>query len=158
MMNVHRIEQPDPSFTRLHLKPTPWDPHGKKASEKACYDKSLRFSASDLLLQRSHGKRLNNSLRWFGLDLRLLAKDHLHSRFGNPGTENTPVFFTSLVAMLTKLSNTWEQVLVLIPCSVAIVFNKVPLLMAFAPAFIDFIGGAMLFERRQNERAREWSH
>merc|ERR1740138_1784582 len=51
--------------------------------------------------------------------------------------------------MATKLFIHCEQVLALKPCSVAMVFNKVPLLMAFAPdfiAFIDFMGGSMLTE------------
>merc|ERR1711924_573841 len=63
-----------------------------------------------------------------------------------PGIAKTPVFFTSLVAIVTKLLITCEQVLALKPCSVAMVFNKAPLLMAFAPdfiAFIDFMGGSM---------------
>merc|ERR1719359_1743309 len=48
--------------------------------------------------------------------------------------------------MVTKLLSTCEQVLALKPCSVAMVFSKAPLLMAFAPdfiAFIDFMGGSM---------------
>merc|ERR1719446_984337 len=49
--------------------------------------------------------------------------------------------------MVTKLLSTWEHILALKPCSVAIVFSKAPLLMALAPdfmAFMDFIGGSML--------------
>merc|ERR1719198_683746 len=57
-----------------------------------------------------------------------------------PGIANTPVFFTSFVAMATKLLMIWEQVLALMS-SVANAFTKAPLLIALAPAaFIDFIG------------------
>merc|ERR1719506_2389533 len=51
--------------------------------------------------------------------------------------------------MATKLLTTCEQVLALKPCSVAMAFNKAPLLMALAPAFIafmDFIGGSILLD------------
>merc|ERR1719181_1210725 len=49
---------------------------------------------------------------------------------------NTPVFFTSFVATVTRLFNTLEQAFVFNPFSVAIAFNKAPFVMAFAaPAF-----------------------
>merc|ERR1719160_1065609 len=31
------------------------------------------------------------------------------------------------------------------PCSVAMAFNMAPFVIAFAPAFIDFIGGNMMW-------------
>merc|ERR1719181_349827 len=49
--------------------------------------------------------------------------------------------------MVTKLLRTAEHVLALKPCSLAMVFNNAPLLIALAPAFMafmDFIGGSML--------------
>merc|ERR1719181_1428825 len=49
--------------------------------------------------------------------------------------------------MSTKLLSTFEQVLVLKSFSVAMAFNKAPLVMAFAPAFMDFMGGNILLER-----------
>merc|ERR1719408_519900 len=75
-----------------------------------------------------------------------------------PGTVKMPVFFTSFAAMSTRLLNTLEHSLVFKPCSSAIAFRNAPLLMAFAPAFMDFIAfmGAMLlhgeeanFDRRR---------
>merc|ERR1719331_100110 len=52
--------------------------------------------------------------------------------------------------MVTKLLTTCEQVLALKPCSVAMAFNKAPLLMALAPAFMafmDFMGGSILQDK-----------
>merc|ERR1719335_2058595 len=62
-----------------------------------------------------------------------------------PGMVNTPDFFTSVVATVTKLFSTLEQAFVFNPCSVAIAFNRAPFVIAFAPpAFMDFIGGNMV--------------
>merc|ERR1719451_183273 len=47
--------------------------------------------------------------------------------------------------MSTKLLSTFEHVLLLMSFSAAMAFSNAPLVMAFAPAFIDFIGGNMLF-------------
>merc|ERR1719163_683212 len=67
-----------------------------------------------------------------------------------------PVFFTSLVATVTRLFKTLEQAFVFKSCSVAIVFNKVPLVIAFAPPFfIDFIGGNMMSTRRAKRGSHE---
>merc|ERR1719491_1116853 len=60
-----------------------------------------------------------------------------------PGTVNTPVFFTSCVAMATTLLITSEQAFCFRPCSVASAFAKADLDIAFAPAFIDFMGGSI---------------
>merc|ERR1719446_1712719 len=54
--------------------------------------------------------------------------------------------------MVTKLLSTWEHIFALKPCSVAIIFNNAPLLMALAPdfmAFMDFIGGSILAQEIQ---------
>merc|ERR1719504_147520 len=67
-----------------------------------------------------------------------------------PGMVNTPVFFTSLVAISTKLLNTCAHSFVVKPCSSAIAFKKAPLLIAFAATFIDFIG-AMLKEKNKGQ-------
>merc|ERR1711879_842909 len=40
------------------------------------------------------------------------------------------------------------------PCSVAIAFKKAPLDIAFAPAFIDFMGGNMMLTREGSPRTR----
>merc|ERR1719169_299453 len=73
-----------------------------------------------------------------------------------PGMVKMPVFLTSLVATVTRLFNTLEQAFVFNSFSVAIVFNKAPLVMAFAPPFfIDFIGGNIVFTVREEESKSE---
>merc|ERR1719263_1740501 len=61
-----------------------------------------------------------------------------------PGMVNTPVFFTSVVAMATKLLITSEQAFCFKPCSVAIAFIMAPFVIAFLLVFIDFMGGNMV--------------
>merc|ERR1719378_309167 len=58
----------------------------------------------------------------------------------SPGIVNTPFFFTSAVAMATRLLITSEQAFCLSSCSVARALVIAPL----PPAFIDFMGGSML--------------
>merc|ERR1719352_1376576 len=58
-----------------------------------------------------------------------------------------PDFLTSFVAMSTKLLITWVQAFCSRPCSVASAFIKAPFVIAFAPAFIDFMGGSMMAEK-----------
>merc|ERR1711924_99913 len=66
----------------------------------------------------------------------------------SPGIVKTPVFFTSAVAIETRLLMTSEQAFCLSSCSVARAFVIAPLLIAFLPAaFIDFMGGSMMFDR-----------
>merc|ERR1719272_22762 len=50
-----------------------------------------------------------------------------------PGVVNTPVFFTSCVAMATTLLITSAQAFCFRPCSVASAFATAPLVIAFAP-------------------------
>merc|ERR1719221_285403 len=59
--------------------------------------------------------------------------------------------------MSTMLFKTSEQAFCFKPCSVARAFAKAPLVMAFAPAFIDFIGGNMLAKARTHRRGRKES-
>merc|ERR1712054_130807 len=40
-------------------------------------------------------------------------------------------------------------------CSVAIAFKKVPFVIAFAPAFIDFIGGNMMLSEKRFEDQKQ---
>merc|ERR1719476_498041 len=54
--------------------------------------------------------------------------------------------------MSTMLFKTSEQAFCFKPCSVARAFAKAPLFMAFAPAFIDFIGGNMLTQEGTNRQ------
>merc|ERR1719359_615952 len=54
--------------------------------------------------------------------------------------------------MSTMLFRTSEQAFCFKPCSVASAFAKAPLVMAFAPAFIDFIGGNMLAQKMGTNR------
>merc|ERR1719460_3118887 len=46
--------------------------------------------------------------------------------------------------MATMLLMTSEQAFCFNPCSVASAFVMAPLVIAFPPAFIDFIGGSMV--------------
>merc|ERR1719262_781163 len=51
--------------------------------------------------------------------------------------------------MATRLLMTSEQAFCFNSCSVARAFVMTPLLMAFLPpAFIDFMGGSMMYDRR----------
>merc|ERR1719473_1994329 len=49
--------------------------------------------------------------------------------------------------MATKLLIPSEQAFCFKPCSVASVFIKAPLLIAFAPDFIDFMGGNIVIDK-----------
>merc|ERR1719145_554825 len=73
-----------------------------------------------------------------------------------PCNVKMPVFFTSFVAISAMLFKRSEQAFCFKPCSVASAFAKAPLVMAFAPAFIDFIDfiGAML-TKTGSEQAME---
>merc|ERR1719356_443217 len=54
--------------------------------------------------------------------------------------------------MSTKLLNTCEHSFTFKPCSSAIAFRKAPLVMAFAAAFIDFMGAICWNEHKaQNQ-------
>merc|ERR1719446_24467 len=49
--------------------------------------------------------------------------------------------------MATMLLITSEQAFCFKPCSVASAFVMAPLVIAFPPAFIDFIGGNMVLDK-----------
>merc|ERR1719359_1359127 len=49
--------------------------------------------------------------------------------------------------MATKLLITWEHAFCFKPFSVASVFIRAPLVIALAPAFIDFMGGNMMLDK-----------
>merc|ERR550537_1205658 len=67
----------------------------------------------------------------------------------SPGIVKTPFFFTSAVAIATRLLMTSEHAFCFNSCSVASAFVMAPLLMAFLlPDFIDFMGGSMLSSRK----------
>merc|ERR1719361_2864142 len=59
----------------------------------------------------------------------------------------TPVFFTSLVAMAAKLSMSFEHCVFFNSHSVARASAMAPFVMAFAPAFIAFMGAIALAEK-----------
>merc|ERR1712070_694119 len=58
----------------------------------------------------------------------------------------TPLFFTSLVASVTRLLMILEHAACFNSCLVASSFVMAPLLIALAPAFmdLDFMGGSIL--------------
>merc|ERR1719326_2763003 len=63
----------------------------------------------------------------------------------SPGMVNTPFFFTSAVAIATRLLITSEQAFCFNSCSVASALVIAPLLIAFLPpAFMVFMGGSMM--------------
>merc|ERR1719408_826318 len=63
-----------------------------------------------------------------------------------PGMVKTPFFLTSAVAIETRLLMTSEQAFCFSSCCVASALVMAPLLMAFLPpAFMDFMGGSMMF-------------
>merc|ERR1711939_107398 len=53
--------------------------------------------------------------------------------------------------MATMLLMTSEQAFCFKPCSVASAFVIAPLVIAFPPAFIDFMGGNMLLGKTRSE-------
>merc|ERR1711881_354580 len=57
--------------------------------------------------------------------------------------------------MSTKLLITWVQAFCFRPCSVASAFIKAPFVIAFAPAFIDFMGGNMMKARVEHSNGRK---
>merc|ERR1712146_53908 len=64
-----------------------------------------------------------------------------------PGMVKTPLFLTSLVAIVTKLLMILEHAACFNSCFVASSFVMAPLLMALAPTFMDFMdfmGGNIL--------------
>merc|ERR1712050_600104 len=123
---------------------TPWDSHSIKTSENACYTNTL-FQIC--FFNAAAAKTFTTVLAGLALTFISLPNMTLVPALvagfvrvlirHKPGMANTPVFFTSFVAMLTKLLSTSEQVFDLNPCSVAMVFNKLPFDMALAPAFMD---------------------
>merc|ERR1719163_2565935 len=112
------------------LKPTPWDSHSIKTSEKSCYTDTL-FQIC--FFNAAAGKTFTTVLAGLALTFISLPKMIL-----------TPALVAGFVRVLIRhrpgMANT------------PVVFNRAPLLIAFAfaPCFIDFMGGNMLSERRRN--------
>merc|ERR1711862_511507 len=147
----------EPSWPgNAHLKPAPWDSHGKQTSEKA-YKSNCNPQLQICFFNAAAGKAFTIVFAGFAATFISLPKMFFTPAFvagftrvlmrHSPGIANTPVFLTSFEAMATKLLSTCEHVLVLRPLSVAMVFNRAPLVMAFAPAFMDFIGGNISLEK-----------
>merc|ERR1719345_509108 len=59
--------------------------------------------------------------------------------------------------MATTLLINSEQAFCFRPCSAASAFVMAPLVIALPPAFIDFMGGSMVFEVREGQRTRTGS-
>jgi hypothetical protein len=119
---------------------------------------------SDLLLERSHWEGFHDGLRWLRLDLGLLAKHHFHACLrgwlvacldaadSRQREDASLLHFTSFVSLQCKgraarLVITPEQAFCFKPCSVAMAFVNAPFVIAFALAFMDFIGGSMMHKR-----------
>merc|ERR1719263_1232951 len=71
----------------------------------------------------------------------------------SPGMVNTPVFFTSFVAMATRLLITSEHAFCFKPCSVASALDKAPFVIALPPAFMDFFMGGNMVLKTLREKA-----
>merc|ERR1719199_2304247 len=56
--------------------------------------------------------------------------------------------------MATMLLITSEQAFCFKPCSVASAFVMTPLVIAFPPAFIDFMGGSIVLRRLEEIREK----
>merc|ERR1719345_569674 len=57
--------------------------------------------------------------------------------------------------MATTLLINSEQAFCFRPCSAASAFVMGPLVIALPPAFIDFMGGSMVFEVREGQRKKQ---
>merc|ERR1719248_25707 len=123
-------------------------------AQQASKKNRIRWSSQICFLSAATGKALTTVFAGFALTLVSLPNITLTHAFvaglvlvlmrQMPGKVKTPFFLTSLVPTETRLFKTLEQAFVFKPCSVAIAFNRAPLLIAFAPAFIDFMGGNMM--------------
>merc|ERR1719492_279106 len=65
---------------------------------------------------------------------------------------NTPVFFTSFVAMAARLSMSFEHCVFFNSHSVARASAMAPFVIAFAPAFIAFMGAMAIAENTLGTR------
>merc|ERR1719168_180074 len=78
----------------------------------------------------------------------------------SPGMVTLPAFFTSLVAMLARLSKTFDTADLFNSLASARACASWPLDIGLAPAFMAFIAGAMASKRGGVERGaalKEWS-
>merc|ERR1719443_1802805 len=133
-------------------------------AQQASKKNRIRWSFQICFLSAATGKAFTTVFAGFALTVVSLPNITLTHAFvaglvrvlmrQMPGSVKTPFFLTSLVPTDTRLFKTLEQALVFNPCSVAMAFNKAPLLMAFAPpAFmVFFIGGNMVIEDDEEQR------
>merc|ERR1711904_324829 len=148
-----------PEAKRLYdFEPLPWDSHSSMASQGSA--KSHHTAPSQIcFFSAATGKAFTTVFAGFAFTLVSLPKIIFVHAFvaglvlvlmrHRPGTAKTPVFLTSFAATDTRLFSTLEQAFVFKPCSVAIAFNKAPLVIAFAPAFMDFMGGNMVLSSKR---------
>merc|ERR1711862_664851 len=130
----------EPSWPgNAHLKPAPWYSHHNQTSEKA-YKSNCNPQLQICFFNAATAKAFTTVLAGFAATFTSLPKMFLMPALvagftrvlmrHKPGTVNTPVFFTSFVAISTKLLNTCAHSFVFKPCSSAIAFKKAPLLIA----------------------------
>merc|ERR1719235_784445 len=136
-------------------------------AQRASKKNRISWSSQICFLSAATGKALTTVFAGFALTLVSLPNITFTHAFvaglalvlmrQMPGKVKTPFFLTSLVPTETRLFKTFEQAFVFNPCSVAIAFNKAPLLIAFAPpAFMAFfIGGNMVIQDDKELRKSE---
>merc|ERR1711869_160938 len=146
-----------PEAKRLYdFEPLPWDSHGNMASQGSA--KRHHTAPSQIcFLSAATGKAFTTVFAGFALTLVSLPNiTFTHACVAGllrvlmrqiPGSVKMPVFFTSFVARAARLVITPEQAFCFKPCSVAMAFVNAPFVIAFALAFMDFIGGSMTQKR-----------
>ena len=135
------------STTIEALKTAPWDSHGKQALGATADTTATTAQIWDL--SAATAKAFTTVLAAFAFTLTSLPKMFLIPALvagltrvlilQRPGIVKMPVFFTSAVAKVAKLSRSSEHAFVFISCFSAKVAQIAPLDMALAPDFMDFM-------------------
>merc|ERR1719472_430640 len=139
-------------------EPDQWDTHGQQVSG------ILAASGSQICaLRAATGKAFTTVLAGFAFTFISWPKAIRTPAFvagftrvlilQRPGIVKMPVFFTSAVARVAKLSRSPEHTFVFISCCSASVLMRAPFVMTLLPDFIAFIAfmvfmGAMFVQRR----------
>merc|ERR1719163_1248504 len=134
-------------------KPALWDSHNRSTSGKAQNNAIHAPLAQICFFNADTGYAFTTVFAGLALTLTSLPKMFLTPAFvagfvrvlsrQRPGIVKTPFFFTSVVAMVTRLLIILAHAPCFNSCFVASIFETAPLLMALAPVFmdLDFMGG-----------------
>merc|ERR1712138_143637 len=136
-------------------KPAPWDSHGEQVSgTDGLWPHYAAFQIWDF--RAATGNAFTTVLAGLAFTLiswpKAILTPALVAGFKRvlilqrPGIVKMPVFFTSVVARVAKLSRSPEHTLVFISCCSARVLTRAPFVMALPLAFMAFIAfmGAMV--------------